>query len=519
MAWYSTGSVTVTNASATVTGVATAWFAGLQVGWGFVGPDGRAYEIAAVASNTSLTLTTTYQGATASGQVYACFPTNSLDQDLVVSLQTLIADFQATHDGAGAGKFGDGTISVPGVRFESDPDTGLRRVATNKAALVAGGIDALQWDSTGLVGDVAFDSNTLKVDAANNRVGIGTGSPAEELHVVGDGRITGNLDIQGSIRRTVTDDNSTINGGTGGADGANLVLYGETHASYPNWAIFEGDVIYIRAVDNAVGLSLVGTDFGIGTNTPGARLDVIEAYNIETAIIRNSSATLSDTVQFLKAARAASVDYDFLICQSNSPSAADNEFRFSGNGNGTCDGSWTGGGADYAEYFEWADGNLGDEDRRGLSVVLDGGKIRRAMAGEEPFGVISGNPSVIGDAAPFRWSGKYLRDEFGTPIFEEYDAVSWTQTDGDESVFHSYAADQVPSGVSVPADADRVTQTRRKLNPAFDPADEYIPRADRAEWDMVGLVGKLRLRQGQPTAPRWIKMRDMAGNVEEWLVR
>jgi hypothetical protein len=34
-------------------------------------------------------------------------------------------------------------------------------------------------------GDVAFDSDTLFVDAANNRVGIGTGSPAQKLDVVG----------------------------------------------------------------------------------------------------------------------------------------------------------------------------------------------------------------------------------------------------------------------------------------------------------------------------------------------
>jgi len=39
------------------------------------------------------------------------------------------------------------------------------------------------------------------------------------------------------------------------------------------------------------------------------------------------------------------------------------------------------------------------------------------------------------------------------------------------------------------------------------------------------MMGKLRLRAGQPTGDRWIKMRDIAtdddGNVtvEEWLVR
>ena len=51
-----------------------------------------------------------------------------------------------------------------------------------------------------------------------------------------------------------------------------------------------------------------------------------------------------------------------------------------GNGEVAADGSFTGG-ADYAEMFEWADGNSDNEDRRGFSVVLTGGnKIRKATA-------------------------------------------------------------------------------------------------------------------------------------------
>ncbi|KUP93873.1 hypothetical protein TRIHO_13650 [Tritonibacter horizontis] len=71
----------------------------------------------------------------------------------------------------------------------------------------------------------------------------------------------------------------------------------------------------------------------------------------------------------------------------------------------------------------------------------------------------------------------------------------------------------------MPDDAVRVTQQRRCLNPAFDPAEAYQPRSERPEWDFVGLVGKLRLLKGQPVGARWIKMRDVSASVEEWLVR
>ena len=176
-----------------------------------------------------------------------------------------------------------------------------------------------------------------------------------------------------------------------------------------------------------------------------------------------------------------------------SGNVSDREFNFRGDGNGYADGSWNGGGADYAEFFEWSDSNAKAEDRRGISVVLDGDKIREAVAGEEPIGVISGNPSVVGDADIDRWKGKYLRDDYGTYIEEDFE----TKDD----------------------DGNTVVQQRRKLNPDYDPDTEYVSRENRPEWDTVGLMGKLRIRKGQVTGTRWIKMRDVSDTVEEWLVR
>ncbi|WP_394064545.1 hypothetical protein [Alcaligenes sp. WGS1538] len=74
MAWYDTGTVNVTANSATVTGSGTQWVAGARQGEAFVGPDGRLYEVLNIASNTSLTLTKPYRGATATGQQYALAP-------------------------------------------------------------------------------------------------------------------------------------------------------------------------------------------------------------------------------------------------------------------------------------------------------------------------------------------------------------------------------------------------------------------------------------------------------------
>ena len=217
------------------------------------------------------------------------------------------------------------------------------------------------------------------------------------------------------------------------------------------------------------------------------RTSISSAALVATA----SNASYTGNMYHGSSTRASSTVFSLLKLETNTFS--DVEFNLRGDGNAFADGSWSGGGADYAEYFEWSDSNPDEEDRRGISVVLDGDKIREAVAGEDPIGVISGNPSVVGDAAWNKWSGKYLRDEFGTYIQEDYEVE-------DE-------------------DGNTVIQQRRKLNPAYDPDVEYLSREERPEWDCVGLMGKLRIRKGQVTGSRWIKMRDINDSVEEWLVR
>ena len=143
------------------------------------------------------------------------------------------------------------------------------------------------------------------------------------------------------------------------------------------------------------------------------------------------------------------------------------------------------------------------------------------------IGVISATPVVIGDAdgTGTRWTQKYLKDDYGRKLKEEYTVTTWRDEANKED--HSYATDRIPSDVTVPSDAkvtttepDGVTKLLRpKINPDYDKTKTYVSREDRKEWDTVGLMGKLRLRKGQPTGTNWIKMRDISDSVEEWLVR
>lgn len=84
---------------------------------------------------------------------------------------------------------------------------------------------------------------------------------------------------------------------------------------------------------------------------------------------------------------------------------------------------------------------------------------------------------------------------------------------------HCYPIGAVPAGVKVPAAAERVVLRQKLLNPAYDPAAAYAARAERPEWDVVSFSGPERLRQGEPVGDRWIRLRETAPGVEEWLVR
>lgn len=133
-----------------------------------------------------------------------------------------------------------------------------------------------------------------------------------------------------------------------------------------------------------------------------------------------------------------------------------NVFRVQSNGGVYGVRSYNASGADYAECFEWLDGNPDNEDRRGRFVTLDGERIRLAASEDDYIvGIVSATPSVVGDNFSDDWKGKYVRDIFGAVV-----------PDGKEAF---------------------------RLSPDFNPEidNDYVSRLDRPEWDAVGMMGKL----------------------------
>jgi len=188
------------------------------------------------------------------------------------------------------------------------------------------------------------------------------------------------------------------------------------------------------------------------------------------------------------------------------------------------DGSTSITGYDYAEYFEWTDGNPDNEDRVGYSVVLDGDKIRKATEGETPIGIISGTPAVVGDN-PMGWHGTWKKDKWGRKIPKEVEWVRWEydfqSEEGAEVVKKekNWKVSDLPEDLEIPDNAEYITRLEGQYSDEYDPSQSYTMREARQEWSAVGLMGKLRLRKGQPVASTWIKMRDEGNNIEMWLVK
>ncbi|MDE7054727.1 MAG: hypothetical protein K2O84_07940 [Oscillospiraceae bacterium] len=212
---------------------------------------------------------------------------------------------------------------------------------------------------------------------------------------------------------------------------------------------------------------------GSGSGTGSVSIGyACSAVNYSAAIGVRSRANAERQIAIGHDNRESTDTNDILIVGKGSVNNRSNCFRATATGV-FATGAYNSTGADYAELFEWLDGNRGGQDRVGRFVTLDGAKIR--LAGPEDdyiLGIVSGNPSVVGDVHDDQWQGMYLCDIFGRPIWEDMDIPEELDPDG---------------GIILPARTER----RQKLNPAYDRTQTYLPRSQRPEWAAVGLLGKL----------------------------
>ena len=210
---------------------------------------------------------------------------------------------------------------------------------------------------------------------------------------------------------------------------------------------------------------------------------VMQVKGIGSIAMGTGTQTTSDfsVVQGRSNIKDTAKTYVHIVGNGTSDSARSNAYTLDWQGNGTFSGTVSSStGADYAEYFEWKDGNPDNEDRVGYIVTLDGDKIVKADSGDDILGICSGTAMVLGDSAEWNWSKRYLTDDFGRIIYEDYD------------VEHEEVKDENTGKVIEEAWTEHIHAP--KQNPDYDTTKAYIKRAERPEWQIVGMMGKLYVR-------------------------
>jgi hypothetical protein len=261
---------------------------------------------------------------------------------------------------------------------------------------------------------------------------------------------------------------TTINATTINATTVNAALTGTvTTAAQPN----------ITSIGAMTGLDVNGySDIAVTGSEVGLK-------------VGGSNASFASELQQLVTTRASSSSFKFLATRSSGGSDVEHNLR--GDGNGYCDGSWIGGGADFAEYMEWEDGNPLGEDRTGKTVAIGiqdstghiTPKIKLAETGDIVIGAVSANPTIIGNSDWNKWQGKYLKNKYEGYLLDDHG--------------------------------------NRQLNPDWVETsyEDHLPRSARKEWASIGIVGFVIIDDDQPTNDNWVNFGSLGGNVSRWLLK
>jgi hypothetical protein len=133
-------------------------------------------------------------------------------------------------------------------------------------------------------GNVVYDTDTLFVDAFNNRVGILTTAPDASLQVVGTANVSGNTALGGKLTVTGNATFSNTITVTGNATFSNTIAV-TGNATFSNLATFNANVNFDSGV---LFVDTVNNRIGINDTTPGVALDITGDANVTANLVANN---------------------------------------------------------------------------------------------------------------------------------------------------------------------------------------------------------------------------------------
>lgn len=172
---------------------------------------------------------------------------------------------------------------------------------------------------------------------------------------------------------------------------------------------------------------------------------------------------------------------------------------------------WDVAGSDFAEYFESS-----APIPLGISVVFDErGLIRAAKEGELPFGITSAGAGFIGNSG--RPSSPFLTNALGDTLTQDVEYVWVERSLSFPTRQTRLSLVPLQRVADPPKDAVIITRTEPIPNPDY--GQPYISHRNNPAMILVGLVGQIPLRKGQPSHPNWFFIKSLDQDTDLWLVK
>lgn len=249
---------------------------------------------------------------------------------------------------------------------------------------------------------------------------------------------------------------------------ADIIQY--TNSAFTNVSTVKGALDYIntnfttktgRGVEKGVGNNSVVSVNGTYVNT-ATEGGIALGAGLTAGNYNNVTGTFNSSL--IGSTPEAQLGDSFAVGNGTSVNNRSNAFRVEKSGMVYSGLAYNTGGADFAEMYEWKDGNPADEERRGRFVTLDGDKIVFADSMENVIGITSALPCIVGNNHE-DWHKRYVTDVFGAVVYEK---------------------------VTITTEKGELVETyRKKINPDYDQTQTFVPRSKRKEWAYVGQLGQI----------------------------
>lgn len=316
--WITGGTLTFTNGGTSVavaSGTPNFAAAGVSPGDILIGPDGKLYQVQAPVTNAGFSIAPAYAGATVTSATYDVVALNpSANATAVANLMAALAN---PANAALAGKFGDGTVTLPGMTFTSATGTGFSRRTDGGISFSYGGVLGWCVDGTGnmgvgSVGDTSEFFAVRKDQAGTTVLSVTNYDTAAETAAA-------TLMVTGSANSSKEE---------ALCDNAGSPYYRELWGSAVSAATYYGNKFVWANLSNVVWLALgSGTGVGVGpTGDTSATLVVRQDSPIGTyVLLKNQTSGTGAYCAFqMQGSESGSYAYTALFDNSGAPYLANN---------------------------------------------------------------------------------------------------------------------------------------------------------------------------------------------------